>query len=223
MTAKLFIHAMAKFLTGVILVGALIFLPAGTFYFFNGWLFMLLLFVPMLFVGFVLMVRNPELLKKRLNIKEKRKEQALIIKLSELIFLLGFIVSGLDFRFGWHTLPKMIVVSAAVVFLIAYTIYFLVLFQNEYLSRTIEVQKNQKVIDKGLYSVVRHPMYSSTLLLFLSMPLVLGSIYSFLIFLIYPFLIVKRIKDEERFLEKELEGYSEYKQRVKYRLIPFLW
>ena len=223
MTAKLFIQAIIKFLAGFILIGLLIFLPAGTFSFFNGWLFMIILFVPMFLAGIVMMFKNPSLLKSRLNAKEKQREQNIVIKLSGIMFLLGFIVAGLDFRFNWFTLPKGVVLGATIVFLIAYILYAEVLRENTYLSRTIEVQENQKVIDTGLYGIVRHPMYSATLLLFLSMPLVLGSIYSFLIFLAYPLIIAKRIKEEEKFLEEELEGYREYKQKVKYRLIPFIW
>ncbi|MBO5944645.1 MAG: isoprenylcysteine carboxylmethyltransferase family protein [Clostridia bacterium] len=223
MTVKLFISAILKFLLGVVLVGLLIFLPAGTFGFFNGWLFMGILFAPMFIAGIVMMVKNPKLLESRLDAKEKEAEQSLVVKLSGLMFLAGFIVAGLGVRFGWYTLPKPVVITSAVVFLIAYILYAEVLRENTYLSRTIEVQEGQKVIDTGLYGIVRHPMYSVTLLLFLSMPLVLGSIYSFVIFLAYPFIIAKRIKHEEEFLEKELNGYKEYKQKVKYRLIPFIW
>ena len=223
MTIKLFIQAIIKFLFGFVLIGLLIFLPAGTLSFFNGWLFMGILFVPMFLAGIVMMFKNPDLLKKRLDAKEKQREQSIVVKLSSLMFLTGFIVAGLDFRFGWLTLPKGVVIGAAIVFLAAYILYAEVLRENTYLSRTIEVQENQKVIDTGLYGIVRHPMYSVTLLLFLSMPLVLGSIYSFLIFLSYPFIIAKRIKGEEEFLEKELDGYREYKQKVRYRLIPFIW
>lgn len=223
MTAKLFVQAILKFLLGLVVVGLPIFLPAGTFSFVNGWILMGILFIPMFVAGFVMMLKNPELLKKRLNAKEKEKEQSLVVKLSGLMFLAGFIAAGLNFRFGWYTLPKGIVIGASIVFLVAYILYAEVLRENTYLSRTIEVQENQKVIDTGLYGIVRHPMYSATLLLFLSMPLVLGSIYSFLIFLAYPLIIAKRIKNEEEILEKELEGYSEYKQKVKYRLIPFIW
>ena len=223
MTVKLFIQAITKFLLGVVLVELLIFLPAGTFSFPNGWLFIGILCVPMFCAGIVMMFKNPELLKKRLNAKEKQKEQSLVVKLSGLMFLIGFIVAGLGFRFNWYTLPKSVVVAATIVFLVAYLIYAEVLRENIYLSRTIEIQENQKVIDTGLYGIVRHPMYSATLLLFLSMPIVLGSIYSFLIFLAYPFIIAKRIKNEEQLLEKELDGYSEYKKKVKYRLIPFIW
>lgn len=223
MTAKLFFQAIAKFMAGVVLVGLPIFLSAGTFSFFNGWLLMGILFVPMFLAGIVMMLKNPELLQKRLNVKEKQEEQSVVIKLSGLMFLCGFIVSGLGFRFSWYILPRNVVLVFAVLFLLAYILYAEVLRENTYLSRTIEVQENQKVIDTGLYGIVRHPMYSATLLLFLSMPLVLGSVYSFLIFLAYPFIIAKRIKGEEELLEKELAGYREYKQKVKYRLIPFIW
>ena len=223
MTMKLFISAILKFSLGAVLVGLLIFLPAGTFAYFNGWLFMGILFVPMFLAGLVMMAKNPKLLQSRLDAKEKQKEQDLVVKLSGLMFLAGFIVAGLGVRFGWYTLPKPVVIASAVVFLIAYILYAEVLRENTYLSRTIKVQEDQKVIDTGLYGVVRHPMYSVTLLLFLSMPLVLGSVYSFVIFLVYPFIIAKRIKHEEEFLEKELNGYKEYNQKVKYRLIPFIW
>lgn len=223
MTVKLFAQAIIKFLLGVVLVGLLLFLPAGSFAYLNGWLLMGILFVPMFLAGIVMMFKNPELLKKRLNAKEKQKEQSLVVKLSGLMFLLSFIVAGLGFRFGWPTLPKGVVIAAVVVFLAAYLLYAEVLRENTYLSRTIEVQENQTVIDTGLYSIVRHPMYSVTLFLFLSMPLVLGSVYSFLIFLAYPFVIAKRIKNEEELLERELNGYRAYQQKVKYRLIPFVW
>ncbi len=223
MTKKLFVQAITKFVLGVVLVGLLVFLPAGTFSFINGWLFMGILFVPMILAGIVLMIKNPGLLQKRLDAKEEQKEQSLVVKLSGLMFLSGFVVAGLGFRFDWYTLPKGAVIGAAIVFLVAYVLYAEVLRENTYLSRTIEVQENQKVIDTGLYGIVRHPMYSATLFLFLSMPLVLGSIYSFLIFLVYPLIIAKRIRGEEDFLEKELEGYCEYKKKVKYRLIPFIW
>ena len=223
MTLKLFISAILKFSLGAVLVGLLIFLPAGTFVYFNGWLFMGILFIPMFLAGLVMMAKNPKLLQSRLDAKEKQKEQDLVVKLSGLMFLAGFIVAGLGVRFSWYMLPKPVVIASAVVFLIAYILYAEVLRENTYLSRTIEVQEGQKVIDTGLYGIVRHPMYSVTLLLFLSMPLVLGSIYSFVIFLAYPFIIAKRIKHEEEFLEKELNGYTEYKQKVKYRLIPFIW
>ena len=223
MTVKLFVQAMAKFMLGVVLVGLLVFLPAGTLAFPGGWLLMGILFVPMFFAGIVMMCKNPGLLKSRLNAKEKQMEQGLVVKLSGLMFLLGFVVAGLDFRFGWLPLPKAVSIGGAVAFLIAYLLYAEVLRENTYLSRTIEVQENQKVIDTGLYGIVRHPMYSATVLLFLSMPLVLGSLFSFVIFLAYPFIIAKRIRHEEEFLEAELPGYKEYKGKVKYRLIPFVW
>ena len=216
MTKKLFIEAMTKFILGVVLVGLLIFFPAGTVSFLNGWLLMGILFVPMFLAGIVMMLKNPNLLKSRLNAKEKQQEQSLVVKLSGLMFLAGFVVAGLGVRFDWYMLPKSVTSAAAVIFLIAYLLYAEVLRENTYLSRTIEVQENQKVIDTGLYGIVRHPMYSVTLLLFLSMPVVLGSIYSFVIFLAYPLIIAKRIKNEEEFLEKELEGYREYKEKVKY-------
>ncbi len=223
MTVKLFVQAILKFILGVVLVGVLIFLPAGTLDFINGWIFMGILFVPMFAAGIVMMFVNPELLKKRLNAKEKQKEQDIVVKLSGIMFIAGFVVAGLGRRFGWYVLPMGAVIAFAVVFLIAYILYAEVLRENTYLSRTIEVQENQKVIDTGLYCIVRHPMYSVTLLLFLSMPLVLGSVYAFVIFLAYPFIIAKRIKNEEIFLKKELAGYSEYTEKVKYRLVPFIW
>ena len=220
---KLFIEAISKFLLGVILVGLLIFLPAGTISYVNGWIFMGILFVPMFFAGLVMMAKNPNLLRSRLNAKEKQKDQSLVVKLSGLMFLLGFIIAGLNYRFEWYVLSLRSSIIAAIIFLLAYLLYAEVLRENAYLSRTIEVQENQKVIDAGLYGVVRHPMYSATILLFLSMPMVLGSIYSFIIFLAYPIIIAMRIKGEEEFLEKELEGYKEYKNKVKYRMIPFIW
>ena len=223
MTKKLFIQAIAKFLLGVILVGLLIFLPAGTVDFVNGWILMGILFVPMFCAGIVMMFKNPALLEKRLDTKEKEADQSLVVKLSGLMFLVGFILPGLGYRFGWYVLPMSVSIAAAAVFIVAYILYAEVLRENTYLSRTIEVQENQKVVDTGLYGIVRHPMYSVTLFLFLSMPLVLGSVYSFVIFLVYPLLIAKRIKGEEELLERELAGYKEYKQKVKYRLIPFVW
>ncbi len=223
MTLKLFLQAVLKFIFGVILVGILVFLPAGTFDWFNGLLFLGILFAPMLIAGIVMMVKNPSLLKSRLDAKEKEKEQSLVVKLSGLMFLAGFIVAGLDFRFGWSNMPKTVSVASSVLFLAAYALYAEVLRENTYLSRTIEVQQGQRVIDTGLYGIVRHPMYSATLLLFLSMPLVLGSWYSFVIFLAYPFIISKRAKHEEEFLERELQGYKEYKSKVKYKLVPFVW
>ena len=220
---KLFMEAIIKITLGVALVGLLIFLPAGTICFQNGWLLMAVLFVPMFFAGIIMMFKNPEFLKRRLNAKEKQKEQGLVVTLSGLMFVFGFIISGLDFRFGWSTLPKSVVIVATIIFLLAYLMYSEVIRENAYLSRTIEVQENQKVIDTGLYRIVRHPMYTATLFLFLSVPVILGSVYGLLVFLVYPFIIATRIKYEEEFLEKELEGYTEYKQKVKYRLIPFVW
>lgn len=223
MSIKLFIQAITKFLLGVVLVGLLIFLPAGTFNYFGGWLLMGILFIPMFAAGIVMMIKNPELLKKRLKAKESEAEQDLVIRLSGLMFLLGFIVAGLGVRFDWYSLPLYAEIIGAALFLVAYCLYAEILRENTYLSRTIEIQENQKVISNGLYGIVRHPMYSATLLLFLSMPIVLGSLYSLIIFLAYPFIIAKRIKNEEKFLEEKLDGYSEYKSKVKYRLIPFIW
>lgn len=223
MTKQLFVQAITKYLLGVVLVGTLIFLPAGTLSFFNGWLFMGILFIPMFFAGIVLMFKNPGLLKSRLDAKETQGEQSAVVKMSGLMFVAGFLIAGLGVRFQWYVLPRGIVIGAAAVFLAAYLLYAEVLRENTYLSRTIQVQENQKVIDTGLYGIVRHPMYSATLLLFLSMPIVLGSVYAFVIFMAYPFIIAKRIKGEEEFLEKELNGYREYKQKVGYRLLPFVW
>lgn len=223
MTKELFIQAIVKFTAGLLLVGLLLFLPAGTIKYTSGWLFMGILFIPMFCAGIVMMLKNPELLRKRLNAKEKQAEQSLVIKLSGLMFLVGFVVAGLNYRFQWIILPNWISWAAAVVFLIAYLLYAEVLRENTYLSRTVEIQENQKVIDTGLYGIVRHPMYSVTILLFLSMPLVLGSVISFVIFLAYPLIIAKRIKNEEQVLEEGLAGYVEYKKKVKYRLVPFVW
>lgn len=220
---KLFIEAIMKFTAGLILVGLLVFLPAGTFGYWQGWLFMGILFVPMFIAGLVMLAKNPNLLRSRLDAKEEQKDQDLVVKLSGLMFLAGFIVAGLGIRFGWYILPKGVVIAAAATFLFAYVLYAEVLRENTYLSRTIEVQEGQTVVDTGLYGIVRHPMYTVTLLLFLAMPLVLGSVYAFLVFLAYPFIIAKRIKGEEAFLEKELAGYKEYKEKVKYRMIPFIW
>ena len=220
---KLFAEALIKFTAGLILVGLLVFLPAGTFGYWQGWLFMGILFVPMFCAGLVMLAKNPNLLRTRLDAKEEQKDQDLVVKLSGLMFLAGFIVAGLGIRFDWYVLPKGATMTAAAVFLIAYALYAEVLRENTYLSRTIEVQENQTVVDTGLYGIVRHPMYAVTLLLFLAMPLVLGSVYAFVIFLAYPFIIAKRIKGEEAFLEKELAGYREYKEKVKYRMIPFIW
>ncbi len=215
--------AFIKFFAGLIIISILIFLPAGTLNYINGWIFIIILFVPMFIAGLILMKKNPELLRKRLNAKEKESEQKGVILVSGIMFLAGFIVSGLNYRFGWLVLPMWVTIASSILFALSYLMYAEVLRENEYLSRIIEVQENQKVVDTGLYSVVRHPMYSATVIMFLSIPLILGSLFSFLIFLIYPFTIAVRIKNEEEVLEKGLEGYSEYKQKVKYRMIPFIW
>lgn len=214
---------MLKFLLGFLLVGTLIFLPAGTLQFQNGWLLMGILFLPMFAAGIVLLIVNPNLLQKRLRAKETQTQQDLVVKLSGLMFFAGFVAAGLNFRFGWHTLPTGVIIGAAVVFLLAYLMYGEVLRENTYLSRTIQVEAGQQVIDTGLYGIVRHPMYTATVFLFLSMPLVLGSWYAFLIFLAYLPLIALRIVHEERLLEQELEGYTAYQQKVKYRLLPLIW
>ena len=223
MNIKLFVEAIIKFVFGVLIIGLLIFLPANTINYWNGWLFMGLLFIPMFVAGIVMMIKSPELLKKRLNAKEKECEQKQVVLFSGLMFLAGFILAGLNYRYGWIVLHNSVVIISSGVFILAYILYAEVLRENAYLSRTIEVQENQKVVDTGLYGIVRHPMYAVTVLLFLSMPLILGSIISFVIFLVYPFIIAKRIKNEEEVLEKELEGYAEYKKKVKYKMIPFIW
>ena len=223
MNAKLFIEAIAKFTLGVILVGLLIFLPAGTIEYWNGWLFIGVLFIPMFIAGIVMMVKSPSLLKSRLNAKEKENEQRKVVAISGLMFLIGFIIAGLNFRYSWIMLPIPIIIIGTIIFLLSYITYAEVLRENVFLSRTIEVTENQKVIDTGLYGIVRHPMYTATIFLFLSMPLILGSIITFIIFLIYPFVIAKRIKNEEEVLEKELKGYKDYKKKVKYKMIPFIW
>ncbi len=221
--SQLFLQALGKFLLGVIIIGLLIFLPAGSFRYWQGWLLMGILFVPMFCAGLVMIAKNPELLRKRLNAKEEEKEQKMVVKLSGLLFIAAFVVAGLNWRFGWCVLPDWAVWVSVGLFLICYLLYAEVLHENTYLSRTIEVQKNQKVIDTGLYGIVRHPMYMATTVLFLAMPLVLASPLSFLIMLLYLPLIDRRIKNEEIVLEEGLEGYREYKQKVKYRVIPFIW
>lgn len=223
MSFKLFVSAICKFLLGVVLIGALLFLPAGTLSFSYGWLLMGILFIPMFVAGIVMMIKNPKLLSIRLNAKEKEGEQKTVVKLSWLMFIAGFVLAGLDFRFGWLPLPPWVSVIGAVLFLAAYAIYAEVLRENTYLSRTIEVQEGQKVISTGLYGIVRHPMYSATLLLFTSMPIVLGSVIAIIPFLFYPLIIGKRIINEEKVLSEGLEGYIDYKKKVKYRLIPFIW
>ena len=223
MTRALFIQAIGKVLAGLLLAALLLFLPAGTLHYWNAWLLLGLLFVPMILAGFVMMRRNPELLRKRLNAKEAEGEQRQVVALSGLMFIAAFVLAGLNFRFGWIVMPRWIVWAAAIVFLLAYGLYAEVLRENEYLSRTIEVQEHQTVVDTGLYGIVRHPMYAATLLLFPSMGLILGSPLSFCVLLLYLPLIVKRIRNEEEVLEKGLEGYTEYKTRVKYRLLPGIW
>ncbi len=223
MDIKLFFQAIVKFILGVLIIGLLLFIPANTINYWNGWLFMGLLFIPMFIAGIVMMIKSPDLLRKRLNAKEKENEQKQVILCSGLMFLSGFIIAGLNYRYSWIVIPNYVVIISSIMFILAYILYAEVLRQNAYLCRTIEVQENQKVIDTGLYGIIRHPMYATTILLFLSMPLVLGSIISFVIFLVYPFIIAKRIKNEEELLEKELKGYSEYKKKVKYKVIPFIW
>ena len=223
MARELFCQAVLKFVLGLVLVNILIFFPTGTFYYWHAWLFIGILFIPMFFAGIVMMFKNPELLKKRLNAKEQQTEQDLVVKLSGLMFVLGFVIAGLNFRFKWITLPEWVSWLATVIFLFSYLLYAEVLRENTYLSRTVEIQQDQKVIGTGLYGIVRHPMYSATIIMFLSMPLVLGSILSFIIFLGYPLIFDKRIRNEEILLEKELEGYIEYKKKVRYRIIPFVW
>lgn len=220
---KLFLDAIVKFTLGLVLVGALIFLPAGSLYYPGGWLLVGLLFIPMFLAGLFMMFKAPDLLKKRLDVKEKQKAQKGVIGLSGLMFIGGFVVAGLDFRFGWSHIPNWVVIAAAVLFLAAYALYAEVLRENAYLSRTIKVEEGQKVVDTGLYGIVRHPMYMATLLLFGMIPLVLGSWYALIVFAVYPILMAVRIKDEEALLSKELPGYPEYMKKVKYRMIPFVW
>ena len=223
MSKILFFQAVFKYTLGVLIVGCLIFIPAGTLTYINGWIFMVIIFVPIFIAGLVMMIKNPKLLVSRLDGKEKQRNQSLIIKLSGVMFIVGFIVAGLDFRLKWFTIPMYISYIAAGIILFLYLLWAEILRENIYLSRTIKVEEGQKVIDKGLYRIVRHPMYSVTIFLFLAMPLVLGSMISFLIFLLYPILIIIRTINEEKLLEKELEGYKEYKKKVRYRLIPFIW
>lgn len=223
MNGKLFLSALTKYLCGVVLVGALLFWPAGTWAFRNGWLLMGVLFIPIFIAGLVMMVKNPALLKSRLDAKEKQSEQKAVLGVSALLFIAGFVLAGFTHRFGWYTLPDWVVYTAAAVFLLAYGMYAEVLRENTYLSRTIGVQEGQQVVSTGLYGVVRHPMYLATVLLFWAIPLVLGSLISFLLFLPFPLVLAVRIRHEERLLEQELEGYREYQQKVQYRLIPFIW
>jgi protein-S-isoprenylcysteine O-methyltransferase Ste14 len=223
MDKRLFIQAITKFSGGLVLVGLLLFLPAGSLHFWQAWLLMGILFVPMLIAGLVMMGRNPDLLRKRLDAKEKESEQKTVVALSGLLFIASFVVAGLNWRFQWWVLPSWAVWVAAGLFLLSYMLYAEVLRENTYLSRTIEVQENQKVIETGLYGIVRHPMYMATTILFLTMPLVLASPISFFIMLGYLPVIVKRIRNEEKVLEEGLEGYSEYEKKVKYRILPLIW
>lgn len=220
---KLLFEALTKFTCGLILVGLLIFLPAGTLAYTYGWLLMGLLFVPMMIAGFVMLAKAPGFLKKRLDVKEKQAAQKGVVAFSGLMFIVGFVVAGLDFRFGWSAMPDWVIITASVLFLAAYALYAEVMRENAYLSRTIKVEQGQKVVDTGLYGVVRHPMYAVTILLFLMIPLILGSWYGLAVFAVYPALIVVRLKDEEELLARELPGYDAYRQKVKYRLIPFIW
>ena len=220
---KLIINALTKFLLGILLLGMLIFLPAGTLSYFGGWLFMGALFAPMLIMGIVMIIKSPSLLEKRLDLKEKRGRQKGIVKLSGLIFLVGFLLSVFDFRYGRSRVPLWAMLSAAALFLIGYGMYAEVMRENAYLSRTIKVQEGQKVVSTGLYGVVRHPMYLATLFMFLPIPIILGSFWGLVPFAFYPIIIVARINDEEKLLESELSGYTEYKEKVKYRLIPHVW
>ena len=223
MDKKLFFQALSKFLIGLVIICMLLFIPAGTLDYPNGWLFIALLFIPMFFAGIIMLFKSPDLLRKRLNAKESEDEQKTVILVSGIMFLLAFILAGLNFRFGWFKLPTIVIIIASIVFLLAYIMYAEVLRENEYLSRTVEVSENQKVVDSGLYGIVRHPMYTSTIFLFLSMPLVLDSIFSFIVMLAYPIIIIFRIRNEEKVLEDELIGYKEYKEKGKYKLIPYLW
>ena len=220
---KLLVNALVKFILGIVLVMLLVFIPAGTLSYFNGWLFIGLLFIPMFIFGIYLFFKKPELLRRRLNNKEKEGTQKFVVLISALLFIGGFIVCALDYRYGFSKLPDYIVIIGSVMLLIGYALYIEVMRENEYLLRTIEIEKEQKVVDTGLYGLVRHPMYLSVILLFLSFPLVLGSLYGFYIFLIFPLVLIIRIRNEEKILVKELKGYSKYKLKVKYKLIPFIW
>ena len=220
---KLFLEAIVKFTCGLLLVGLLIFLPAGTLAYSYGWLLIGLLFGPMLIAGFVMLAKSPDFLKKRLDVKEKQATQKGVVAYAGLMFIAGFVVAGMDYRFGWSKMPQWVTIAASVLFLVSYALYAEVMRENAYLSRTIKVEEGQKVVDTGLYGVVRHPMYAVTILLFMAMPLVLGSWYALIVFAFYPAIIIVRLKDEEDLLTRELPGYDAYKQKVKYRIIPFIW
>ena len=223
MKNNLFLQALKKIIAGFVAIGVLLFLPAGTLHYWNAWLFVAVLFVPMIFLGIVMLFKSPKLLEKRLDAKEKVNEQKWVVALSGIMFLAAFVVAGLNFRYSWHSLPDYVIWSGTVIFLLSYLMYAEVMRENAFLSRTIEIQENQKVIDTGLYGVVRHPMYSATLLMFLSIPLILGSIISFAIMLAYIPIIAVRMNNEEQVLEEGLKGYREYKQKVRYKVIPFIW
>jgi len=220
---RLACNTLIKFTIGLLFVGALLFLPAGSFGYMNGWLFIGILFLPMLLLGIVLLIKSPSLLEKRLDAKEKENTQRGVVAVSGLLFVSGFVVAGLDFRFGWSKMPMWVVIVASIVLLISYALYAEVMRENAYLSRTVEVQKNQKVIDTGLYGIVRHPMYAVTVWLFLAIPLVLGSWWALVCFAPYVAVIAVRICNEEKVLEAGLPGYTEYRKRVKYRILPFVW
>ena len=220
---KLLVNALIKFSCGLLLVGLLLFLPAGTFCYPYGWFFVGLLFIPMLIAGIIMFIKNPAFLAKRLDAKEKQAAQKGVLAFSGLMFIAGFVVAGLDFRFGWSEMPLWVTVTASALFLIAYLLYAEVMRENAYLSRTVKVEQGQTVVDTGLYGIVRHPMYAVTILLFLMIPVILGSWYALIAFAFYPAIIVVRLKDEEELLSRELAGYEDYKKKVKYRLIPFVW
>ena len=220
---QLIIHATVKLIFGLGIIALLLFLPAGTWHYWNAWLLLALLFIPMICMGVVMLVSSPELLSKRLNNKEKEQTQKKVVALSGVMFITGFLLCGFDYQFGWSHMPVWVVITASLLFLIGYMLYAEVLRENAYLSRTVEVQDDQQLIDTGLYSIVRHPMYTATLLMFLSMPLILGSWWALLIFFIYPILIIKRIQNEEQVLREGLKGYNDYQQRVRWRLIPYVW
>ncbi len=223
MTKELFIPAIIKLIAGIVILAALLFIPAGTFSYWNGWLFLAVLFIPMFVAGIIMMFKNPELLKKRLNAKEEQSEQKQVVLFSGIMFIASFIIAGLNFRWKWLVLPRWSIGIATIIFLLAYLLYAEVIGENEFLSRTIEVQENQKVVDTGLYGIVRHPMYSATVLLFGAMPWILGSPISFLIMRVYIPIIIKRIKNEEEVLKNGLDGYNEYCSKVRYRIIPFIY
>ena len=223
MKNNLFLQALKKIIAGFVAIGLLLYLPAGTLHYWNAWVFVAILFVPMFFLGIVMLFKSPKLLEKRLDAKEKVNEQKWVVALSGIMFIAAFVVAGLNFRYSWHSLPDYVIWSGTVIFLLSYLMYAEVMRENAFLSRTIEIQENQKVIDTGLYGVVRHPMYSATLLMFLSIPLILGSLVSFVIMLAYIPIIAIRMRSEEKILEEGLKGYKDYKKKVKYKVLPFAW